>query len=79
MSSNSRFVNMSSVDLDKLDSEKDSKSTKRTVNRAVSVGNQLICSLSFESILFGIIKQISNGSEGDGTYYQPSKCNINLG
>ena len=31
------------------------------------------------TVLFGIIKQITHGSEGDGTDYQPLKNNINLG
>jgi len=31
------------------------------------------------TVLFGIIKQITHGSEGYGADYQPLKNNINLG
>jgi len=31
------------------------------------------------TVLFGIIIQITHGSEGDGTDYQPLKNNINRG
>ena len=31
------------------------------------------------TVLFGIIKQITHGSEGDGTDHQPLKNNINIG
>ena len=31
------------------------------------------------TVLFAIIKQITHGSEGDGTDYQPEENNINRG
>jgi len=31
------------------------------------------------TVVFGIIKQITPGSEGDGTDYQPEENNINRG